>query len=97
MVRDKRLDTLFKPRSVAIIGASTNVAKWGFNFTLHLLHGGYKGKCYPINPSGGELLGMKVYPSVLDVPGEVDLAFILIPPEAAVEAVRDCGKKGVPA
>ncbi len=97
MSRDKRLDALFKPRSVAIIGASKNLSKWGFNFTLHLVHGGYKGKCYPINPGGGELLGMKVYPGILDVPGEVDLAFILIPPEAAVEAVRECGKKGVPA
>jgi len=97
MARDKRLDALFKPRSVAIIGASTNVAKWGFNFTLHLVHGGYKGKCYPINPTGGELLGLKIYPSILEVPEEVDLAFILIPPEAAVEALRECGKKGVPA
>ena len=97
MSRDKRLEALFKPRSVAIIGASTNLAKWGFNFTLHLVHGGYKGKCYPINPAGGELLGLKVYPSILDVPGEVDLAFILIPPEAAVAALRQCGEKGVPA
>lgn len=97
MVKDKRLEALFNPRSVAIIGASTNMAKWGFNFSLHLMHGGYKGKCYPINPSGGELLGMKVYTSIHDVPDDIDLAFILIPPEAAVEAVRECGKKGVPA
>ena len=58
MAQDKKLQSLFNPRSVAIIGASTNMAKWGFNFSLHLVHGGYKGKCYPINPSGGELLGM---------------------------------------
>jgi acyl-CoA synthetase (NDP forming) len=97
VAKDNRLEKLFKPRSVAIIGASTNMAKWGFNFTLHLIHGGYKGKCYPINPSGGELMGMKVYPSIHDVPEQVDLAFVLIPPEAAVEAVRECGIKGVPA
>lgn len=97
MVRDKRLDALFEPRAVAIIGASSNVAKWGFNFTLHLVHGGYNGKCYPINPSGGELLGMKVYPSILEAPDEIDLAFILIPPQAAVGAVRECAQKGVPA
>lgn len=94
---DKRLEALFKPRSLAIIGASTNVAKWGFNFMLHLLHGGYKGKCYPINPAGGEILGHKAYPSILDVPAEIDLAFILIPPKAAIEAVRQCGEKRVPA
>lgn len=94
---DKRLDALFNPRSVAIIGASTNVAKWGFNFMLHLLHGGYRGACYPINPGGGEILGFQSYPTVLDVPGEIDLAFILIPPGPAVEAVRQCAHKKIPA
>jgi acyl-CoA synthetase (NDP forming) len=89
------LDALFKPRSVAIIGASTNPAKWGFNFMLYLLHGGYKGKRYPINPSGGDILGHKSYASVLDVPDEIDLAFILIPPEAAVSTLRQCAQKRV--
>jgi acetyltransferase len=97
MGRDKRLDALFKPRSIAIIGASTNAAKWGFNFLLHLLHGGYTGKCYPVNPGGGEIMGQRVYPSILDVPDAVDLVFILIPPGAAVTAVRQCGEKRVPA
>jgi acetyltransferase len=92
---DRRLDALFNPRSVAIIGASTNMAKWGFNFTLHLLHGGYRGKWYPINPSGGEILGLRSYSSVLDVPDEIDLAYILIPPEPAIEAVRQCARKGI--
>lgn len=96
-VQDNRLDALFKPRSVAIIGASTNVAKWGFNFMLHLMHGGYTGKCYPINPGGGEVLGHKTYKSILDVPDEIDLAYILIPPEPAISALRQCGEKGVPA
>jgi len=89
------MEALFKPQSVAIIGASTNPAKWGFNFTLHLTHGGYRGACYPINPAGGEILGHRAYKSILDVPGEIDLAFILIPPEAAVSALADCGKKGI--
>jgi acyl-CoA synthetase (NDP forming) len=95
MLEKKNLDALFKPRSVAIIGASANVAKWGFNFMLHLIHGGYRGKCYPINPGGGEILGHTTYPNVLDVPDEIDLAFILIPPEAAISALRQCGEKGV--
>jgi acyl-CoA synthetase (NDP forming) len=96
-VRDKRLDAMFNPRSIAIIGASTNVAKWGFNFMLHLMHGGYKGRYYPVNPGGGEILGHKAYKSILDIPDEVDLAFILIPPEPAIAALRQCGQKGVPA
>jgi acyl-CoA synthetase (NDP forming) len=96
-VQDERLNALFKPRSVAIIGASTNLAKWGFNFMLHLLHGGYTGKCYPINPAGGEILGYKAYKTIFEVPDEIDLAFILIPPEPAVSALRQCGEKGIPA
>ncbi|RJP19184.1 MAG: hypothetical protein C4520_13430 [Candidatus Abyssobacteria bacterium SURF_5] len=96
MAFDRRLDALFQPRTVAIIGASTNLAKWGFNFMLHLQHGGYRGTCYPINPGGGDILGLKSHPSVLDVPGEIDLAFILIPPGPAVEAVRQCGRKKIP-
>jgi acyl-CoA synthetase (NDP forming) len=94
---DSRLDALFRPRSVAIIGASTNLAKWGFNFTLHLLHGGYRGDIYPINPGGGEILGKKSFASVLDVPGEIDLAFILIPPEPAIKSIRQCAQKKIPA
>lgn len=97
MSLNTKLEALFKPRSLAIIGASTNPAKWGFNFMLHLLHGGYRGKCYPINPGGGEIMGYKVYASVHEAPDDIDLAFILIPPEAAVSALRDCGKKGIPA
>ncbi|UCD58469.1 MAG: CoA-binding protein, partial [Candidatus Hydrogenedentota bacterium] len=95
MSDDKRLDALFNPRSLAIIGASTSPAKWGFNFMLHLLHGGYKGTCYPINPAGGDILGHRAYPSILEVPDEIDLAFVLIPPEAAISALRQCGEKGV--
>ncbi len=95
MTVNSNLDALFKPKTVAIIGASTNPAKWGFNFMLYLLHGGYRGKCYPINPSGGEILGHKSYASVLEVPEEIDLAFILIPPEAALSALRQCAQKRV--
>jgi acyl-CoA synthetase (NDP forming) len=97
MAPNKNWEALFKPQSLAIIGASSNLAKWGFNFTLHLIHGGYQGKIYPINPAGGEILGLKVYPSILDVPDPIDLAFILVPPEAAIAAVRQCDEKGVPA
>ncbi len=97
MILKNRLDALFKPRSLAVIGASSNVAKWGFNFTLHLLHGGYKGRLYPVNPAGGEILGCKIYPSIRDVPEPIDLAFVLIPPQAAISAVRECGEKRVPA
>ena len=56
----KRLQSLFNPRSVAILGASRTIGKWGFTFLLHLTQGGYKGEIYPVNPAGEELLGRKV-------------------------------------
>ncbi|MBW2323440.1 MAG: CoA-binding protein, partial [Deltaproteobacteria bacterium] len=79
-----------------IIGASRTIGKWGFTFTLHLARGKYKGAIYPINPVGGELLGHKTYKSLKDVPGPVDLAFILLPPTKVAEAITECGQAGVP-
>jgi len=94
--RLEAIEKLFAPRSVAIVGASRTIGKWGFTFTLHLTHGRYKGEIYPVNPAGGTLLGHKVYKSIEDLPGPVDLAFILIPPDQVAEAVKACGRKGVP-
>ena len=76
-----KIETMFNPRSVAIIGASRTIGKWGFTYTLHLLRGGYRGAIYPINPAGGEMMGLRVYRSLSEIPGPVDLAFILLPPE----------------
>ncbi|MCP4753713.1 MAG: acetyl CoA synthetase, partial [Proteobacteria bacterium] len=75
-----RIQTLFNPKSIAIIGASKTIGKWGFTFVLHLTHGEYKGKIYPVNPSGGEFLGHTVYRNLKEIPETVDLAFILLPP-----------------
>jgi len=93
----KKIQTLFSPRSVAIVGASRAIGKWGFTFLLHLTRGGYKGAVYPVNPAGGHLLGRKVYPSLKDIPGPVDLAFILLPPDKVARAITDCGEISIPA
>ncbi|MBW2086676.1 MAG: CoA-binding protein, partial [Deltaproteobacteria bacterium] len=93
----EKIDILFNPKSVAIIGASRTIGKWGFTFTLHLTQGQYKGAVYPINPAGGNLLGHKLYRSLKEIPGPVDLAFILLPPEKVAEAIAQCGEIGVPA
>jgi len=94
--RLQAIERLFAPRSVAIVGASRTIGKWGFTFTLHLTQGGYKGAVYPVNPAGGRLLGHKIYRSLEELPGPVDLAFILIPPEQVAGAVKECGRIGVP-
>jgi acyl-CoA synthetase (NDP forming) len=93
----EKIDKLFNPRAVAIIGASRTIGKWGFTFTLHLLRGGYKGPIYPINPATDELLGIPAYKSLEAIPEPVDLAFILLPADKVPAAVDDCGRRGIPA
>ncbi len=89
------LDTLFNPKSVAIIGASTKELSIGNVITKNLLHYDFKGPIYPINPKANEVRGVKAYKTIFDVPGNVDLAHISIPAKFVSQAIEDCGKKGV--
>lgn len=88
---------VFYPRSVAVIGATVNPAKPGFLCLSNIVEGGFQGRVYPVNPGLEEAFGLKAYPSVRDIPGEVDLAVIVIPAEASVSAVEECAAKGVKA
>ena len=97
MALQAQIGTMFNPRSVAIIGASRTIGKWGFTFTLHLIGGGYRGTIYPINPAGGQIMGLRVYRTLGEIPGPVDLAFILLPPEKVAAAITECGDLGIPA
>jgi acetyl coenzyme A synthetase (ADP forming)-like protein len=92
-----RIDAFFNPKSVAVIGASTNPEKLGYAVVKNLLDGGYsaKGKVYPINPTAPEILGFKAYPTVIEVPDPIDLAVIVIPYPHVPEALRTCGQKGI--
>lgn len=89
------LDGLFRPKSVAVIGASGTPGKIGYSVVEALINGKYEGKIYPINLKLTEILGRKAYPTIGDVPGEVDLAVITIPAKFVLGAVEECGKKGV--
>ena len=89
------LDTLFNPKSVAIIGASTKELSIGNVITKNLLRYDFKGPIYPINPKANEVRGVKAYKTIFDVPGDVDLAHISIPAKFVLQAVEECGKKGV--
>jgi len=91
----EKIDKLFNPRAVAIMGASRTIGKWGFTFTLHLIRGGYRGAIYPINPAMDELLGIPAYSSLEAVPEPVDLAFILLPADKVPAAVDACGRRGI--
>ena len=95
----KKLKAFFQPTSIAVIGASTNPTKLGYAVVKNLVECGFTptGTVYPINPSAQEILGCKAYPSVMDVPGPIDLAVIVIPYAMVPEALRTCGEKGIPA
>ncbi len=93
----KRFEPLFYPRSIALIGASQTAHKWGFGITFSLITGGFKGNIYPINLREKEILGLKAYPALADVPDEIDLVIIMIPPARVIDALRDCKQKKVKA
>ncbi|MGC8786975.1 MAG: acetate--CoA ligase alpha subunit [Anaerolineae bacterium] len=89
------LKAFFTPQSVAVIGAAREPGKLGYGVLSNILKYGYTGKVYPINPKAEEILGLKCYPSVLDVPEPVELAVIVIPNKFVPQVMEECGKKGV--
>lgn len=86
----QRLDALFWPRSIAVIGAKDTPGSVGRTIMLNLLAVDYKGKVYPINPKRQEVFGIKVLPSVMDIPEQVDLAIIVTPAPTVPALVKDC-------
>ncbi len=92
-----KLDAIFKPNSVAIIGASSTPGKVGYVLANNLIKSGYSKPIYLVNIGGGEILGKKAYKSILDIPVEVELAVIAIPAKYVLETVEECGEKGVKA
>jgi acyl-CoA synthetase (NDP forming) len=92
------MDVFFKPRSVAILGASGTPGKLGYVIIKNIADSDFAGKVYPVNPKSDEILGYKVYRSVTEIPGDVDLVVTALPtPKLTVEAVKECARKGVKA
>jgi acetyl coenzyme A synthetase (ADP forming)-like protein len=89
------LTSFFRPQSVAVIGASRDPEKLGHAVVANIIEGGYEGKVYPVNPKADEVLGLKAYPSVLEVPEKVDLALIVIPYRLVNGVLDECGRKGI--
>jgi len=90
-----RLEPIFNPRSIAVIGASRHRGKVGYAIMRNLIMNEYQGKLFPVNPKADSVWGIKAYPSVLDIPDSVDLAIIMIPADLVEGVVEECGKKGV--
>ncbi len=95
--KKKDLKALFEPQSIAVIGASRRVEAVGYAILKNLVQGGYKGKVYPVNPKADEILGVKCYPTVADIPDAVDHAIFIIPGAAVPPELEACGKKGAKA
>lgn len=89
------LKAFFKPRSIAVIGASHREGTIGNKLFRNLIYQGFNGILYPVNPNVEGVASVKAYPSVLDIPGEVDLAIIVTPAEVVEKVVEECGRKGV--
>ena len=85
----------FKPRTIAIVGASNDKGKIGYSDLKYLIESGYKGKIYPINPKEEMVQGYKAYRSVLDVPDSIDRAAIIVPIKFVPAVVKECAEKGV--
>ena len=89
------IDSLLRPKSIAVVGASAQPGKIGYTVLNNLLKANYSGKIYPINPSATEILGLKTYPTVDAVPDSVDSAVITVPAKFVSQVTDECGKKGV--
>jgi acyl-CoA synthetase (NDP forming) len=89
------LDSLFRPKSVAVIGASTKDLSIGNRVIKNLIDFGFTGAVYPVNPSADEVRGIKAYKSILDCPDNIDVVHMVIPAKFVPQAVEDCGKKAV--
>jgi acyl-CoA synthetase (NDP forming) len=89
------LKYMLQPRSIAIIGASQDESKSGGMFVSSLLKDSYTGIIYPVNRKESEIMSLKAYPSVLDIPGDVDLAVMAIPARNVPQAMAECARKVV--
>ncbi|MFW9994313.1 MAG: acetate--CoA ligase family protein [Candidatus Odinarchaeota archaeon] len=91
------LDRLFTPKTVAVVGASNNMSKWGFIVLHNMLRTSFIGKIYPVNPVSKEILDLPAYKSLLDIPDKVDMAIVLVPAKIVPKVFEECIDKGIQA
>ncbi|MFZ2299621.1 MAG: acetate--CoA ligase family protein [Candidatus Moraniibacteriota bacterium] len=90
-----RIDTLFSPKSIAIIGASTRPGSVGYTLTENLLKNGYAGTVCPVNPKTDRLFDLPCYKNISAVPCDIDLAIIIVPAASVPAVLRETGAKGI--
>jgi predicted CoA-binding protein len=91
------LDPFFYPKTIAIVGATANSIKMNFQITENLQRLKFQGKIYPVNPNANEILGMKTYPSIGNIPDgiDIDLVVCAVPAISVMGVVKDCVEKGI--
>ena len=89
------IGSLFYPKSIAMVGASAQLGKWGHFLMINTIRGGFKGRLYPVNPKGGTIIGKNVYRSVAEIPDEIDLAVVTIPADKVLDLIPQFREKGI--
>ncbi|OGA40405.1 MAG: hypothetical protein A3G24_12710 [Betaproteobacteria bacterium RIFCSPLOWO2_12_FULL_62_13] len=97
MFDGRSLDALFRPRSIAVVGASSNPNKIGGRPLVFLRQAGYAGAIYPVNPGAGEVQGLRSFQSISDIDKPIDHVIIAVPPREAIAAMKQCAAKKVKA
>ena len=92
---ENNLDKIFKPKSIAVIGASNKIGSAGYRIFRNIIGSGWEGTVYPINPGAESIQGVQAYPSVFELPKIVDLAIIATPAKTVPEVLDQCGKYGI--
>lgn len=91
----EQLDKIMRPKAIAVVGASTKDHTIGSDIMKRLKEYKFTGDIYPVNPKGGEIEGFKAYTNVKEIPGNVDLAIIVIAQKFVLQAIDDCHEKGI--
>lgn len=90
-----KLNSIFYPRTIAVIGASRQLGSVGQSLLANIIDSRYQGIVYPVNPKAKGILGIKCYPNIIEIPDVVDLAVIIVPPQFVPEVLEECGKKRI--
>ena len=89
------LDPLFRPKTIAVVGASRNPGTIGYQIVDNLVRHGFQGAVYPVNPKASVIHSIRAYPTVSEIPDSVEMAVIVVPKELVLDVVEECGEQGV--
>src|SRR5699024_10904408 len=95
MSKNKAIEKILNPTSIAIVGVSRNLDSIGGKPLMNLLNHGYQGDIYLVNPKYEEIKGISCYPTISDIPGKVDLALVLVSQHRTLNVLDECEKNSI--